>query len=211
MTQLKVSQQAQQYVQDHAELYLGYAQALHRSSVDVTRRIEFAILSANESFDKAVLVWDAMGRDKAGRIETVMHEHGMGLTKMKGAAIRYHRARPHIVPYPDEAGSYRWYRRRRIGAHPGLANSKLSFATSLIDPLGSDIVCLDTHMVRGITGTRPDSSWYKSLARYEQVEGAVRAVAGLSEVPLFAAQWALWDYYRGTEPNPHSHLIEGAQ
>ena len=190
------------YAHSHRTQYLDWCQRLQDSPVTPTRRLEFAILSANTPFDQAVRVWQGVGEvEGPGAIRDVMRAEGMGLYGLKVEAIEAARANPTEYPRPD-------YRQYRANVKlPGLAWSKLSFAACLIDPLNSNIVCLDTHMVQEYTGVVPDGDWFKCKPWYRAIENRLRFEANGVGMPMFAYQWATWDSRRGRQED-HSFMWE---
>ena len=95
-------------------------------------------------------------------------------------------------------GDYRHW--RRTHKLPGLGYCKLSFGTSLIDPLGTNVVCLDVHVTRAYWPTATASDVrriYRRLDEYERIETLLLDEAERAEMPPFAYQWAVWDWQRG--------------
>lgn len=76
----------------------------------------------------------------------------------------------------------------------GLAWAKSSFAVMLIRG-SADVACIDTHMHRILTGSRPGKQIGRG--RYVELEGAVRKLAKRHRIPTSVAQHAVWDAARG--------------
>ena len=152
-------------------------------------------MSAHTPFELSVEAWKLS--HTLDPIEA-MNRVGVGLTDLKGSAI--YEIRNYPDQYPMAIPTYRDYREQV--KHRGLGLSKLSFAASLIDPFGTDIVCLDTHMLQ-LYGS--DERAYKSKARYEATESIVLAEAASIDMAPFTYQWAVWDFQRGKQEN-HSFL-----
>jgi hypothetical protein len=160
--------------------------------------MEFAVLSANAPFDQAARVWvDSLTMTP----KQAMSNNGMGLQTMKSRGVYEIRNDPTHYPKPQPD----YYTYRENVNHYGLGRSKLSFAATLIDPFGSDIVCLDTHMVQAFCNYIPDAGWYRSRFNYRGTENRLKQEARRIEMAPFVYQWAVWDYQRG-KPENHSFL-----
>ena len=85
--------------------------------------------------------------------------------------------------------------RDRIQTIRGLARTKASFAVCLADPKGSDVICIDRHMARLLTGAIPKSGLPKGI--YTKCEDRIRSLAARRGATPFAVQWCLWDAMRG--------------
>ena len=181
-----------EYAREHKAVYVDYCQRIASSSVSDVRRMEFAILSAHCPFDKAVAAWYGIeGAVTADEISAAIRRAGLGLTKFKTDAIVALRQRTDVAPTGD---CRKWRDTTKV---KGLGLSKASFAACLVQPLTSNVVCVDTHMFQCYEGRVPSS---KDLMgkRYAAVENKILGEAEVVGMPAFAYQWAVWDYQRGT-------------
>jgi hypothetical protein len=99
------------------------------------------------------------------------------------------RAHPDRYPVPD------YYEYRNRVKLPGLGYSKHSFAACLIDPNGSSIICLDTHMAKCYNVKA--RKLFDSPNLYKRIEAQVLREAAALDLPPFVYQWATWDWQRG--------------
>ena len=118
---------------------------------------------------------------------------------------------------PLPAVDYREY--REAVKWSGLGYCKLSFAACLIDPFGSDILCLDTHMLQVYLGYRPSPRevhrLYRNISDYSYIESIVVLEADEVGLPPFAYQWAVWCWKRAKidllPPDSHDFLWAGGR
>jgi hypothetical protein len=192
------------YALRNSARYREMATNLRDGPASPTRRLEFAVLSANVAFSRAVGAWDNIRHaSTAAEIDGGMLDAGLGLTTIKTPAIMWLRAHPDIYPRPD----YRQY--RQDIKLPGMMWTKLSFAACLIDPLRSNIICLDTHIMKVYTGLGPQITgrWMGGGWRYQRLENRLLFEAREVGLPPFPYQWAVWDYQRG-QVEEHKFLWE---
>ena len=204
----------QKYAQRHKERYLDWLDNVRCGPYTTLDKLEFAIISAHTPMEAAIQGWGA------SRNSTTMDDYANALND-NGVLAAFNKAgyvwRMREMLVDDKncpQADYREY--RRTVKLPGLGWSKLSFASCLIDPFNSSIVCLDTHMldalVPGIT-EKEKAIAFRKLERYEQIESILIGEAVEVDTPLFAYQWAVWDYVRSTKTGKaaesHSFLWDG--
>lgn len=201
-----------EYAHHNRERYLDWCGQVFHSPYSDLDKLEWAIISAHCQFTKSVAAFQRTR--KATDMEEYANElYGVGILAPYNRAAAVFNLRDmleagYALPYYE----YRNY--RRDYKLPGLGYCKLSFACSLIDPFGSDVVCLDTHIIAEYLGRQPTSvevqRIYARLDRYEIMESMVLAEAANLDLPPFAYQWAVWDYRRARDrhvpPQPHDHL-----
>jgi len=202
-----------EYAHANRQKYLDWSGGISKSPWTVCDRLEFAIISAHTPMAKAILAWQAT-RDADGvvNLAELLYANGVVAPYNKAGYIATLRREQPFPWWP-----YRAY--RRDTKIRGLGLCKLSFACCLIDPLNSDVVCLDTHILQVYMGHRPGErdvrKCYTCLAHYEHIEGQVLAEAARVDLPPFAYQWAVWDWKRARvdlkPPLDHSFLWRGGE
>ena len=202
-----------EYARANRQRYLDWADGVAQAPYTAVDLFEFAAISAHCPMEKAIAGWRATRAIKGvSEIAEALNSAGVFAPgKKAGYIAEYRRLRP-MPSFP-----YRAYRRDTKLA--GLGYCKLSFACCLIDPLGADVVCLDTHMLQVYMGHRPGDrdvrKCYTCLAHYEYMEDQVLAEAAQVGLPPFAYQWAVWDWKRARVdlklPLDHSFLWRGGE
>jgi hypothetical protein len=197
---------ADAYARAHRDNYLAAAHRIdpgpEPTDAQIHARVAFAILSANTTFDRAT---KALGyaASVGYRCEPfVLGAYGM--VPARGdylAAMVARNAREFLRREGPDAESWTSYRERLAKETPGLARTKASFVACLLYPMESTVVCLDTHMQAILWGA---TSFVKvGRAQYERGEQWVREWATAWDVPMFLAQWLLWDCQRTGAPQSH--------
>ena len=191
------------YAKAHANEYRSSLGALADSPYSPWDMAEFAALSANSPFTRARAAWRATrGVHGVQEIAKTLQVCGVGPTTLKAEYCEGIRGLSLTeLPRPP-------YAAHRAG-HPirGLGYSKYSFAACLIDPLGADVVCIDTWMYQAYNGRVPDAGWFRRPAAYVALEGVIVSEAHVVNLPPFAYQWAVWDLARGVRTS-HEFLWE---
>ena len=192
-----------QYAAERRDTYLEWCTAVAAGPASDLDRMEFALISAHCPFDRAVAGWYATrGVDDLEELVLMLEETSVLFARNKAANICYLRDEPRFLAPP-------YKELRRTLKLPGLGYCKFSFAMCLIDPLRSDVVCLDTHMLQAMLGYKPGVNetqrFYQNLKRYEGLEATVLQEAASLDMPPFAFQWSVWDHQRGYATN-HSFL-----
>lgn len=185
----------ERHVATVAREYRGMAELIAPNLADwreVRARVVFAILSAHATFEAAVAGLRAV---ESGRPEAIV---ALGHVPAK---VSYLRALPQdgdvltLTRLPYE--TWDAHRERLRLTVPGLGRCKATFATCLLEPTIADVACVDTHIARLYLGQRAAPS-DRDRATYLAVEDRIRGTARLHGLSTFAAQWAIWDYVRGT-------------
>ena len=202
----------QEYANAHRTRYEDWCGKILHSPLSNLAKMEWAILSAHTGFARSVA---AFGATRTARTlddyAEALHAVGLRGSYRRAAYVLNLRERLEAGE-PGPEWDYKVY--RRTHKLPGLSYCKLSFASNLIAPFGSNVICLDTHMLTLYLGHPPtraerDRVWC-GLDRYEILEA--QAIAEADEIGLapFPYQWAVWDWHRGLTlglpPEPHSHL-----
>jgi len=193
-----------EYAHAHRQRYLDWCGEILLSPYSPLDKAEFAILSAHTPFESSVRAFErSRGLSRLSDIAETLYQSGVIAPFNKAAYIVALRevTSTHPLPYHD----YREY--RRYVKLSGLGYSKQSFASCLIDPFGSNVVCLDTHMLALYAPTRKQSTVLGSLRNYESVEAVVMDEARECSLPPFTYQWAVWDWRRltSTLSSPEAH------
>lgn len=196
------------YADTNRQRYLDWGEEIARSPCTPIELLEFAVISAHTPMAVAIAGWRA-ARAHADMTELAeaLHYAGVLAPYNKAAAIAWLRE---LNPRPTFP--YREYRRNV--KLPGLGLCKLSFGCCLIDPFGSDIVCLDTHLLRVYYERRPTERERRRVYRkplvYEVLESQLKQEAESVALPPFLYQWAVWDWKRAAfdrkPPLNHSFL-----
>lgn len=185
--------------------YEAWCSELLASPYSTQDKLEFAVLSAHTQFLISIAAFQATRapqslQDIAGALDNA----GVMNPRQKAVYLTDLRA---LAPEPTFA--YSEYRAET--KLPGLGYCKLSFACCLIDPLRSDVVCIDTHVAK-VYGEDAVRLW-RTPSRYEATEERLKAEATEVGLPPFAYQWAVWDWKRlhtaglsGPRVNSHSFL-----
>lgn len=201
------------YLREHDYRYLEWCSNVLYSPYTPLDKLEFSIISAHCAMDTAIRGFknsrDVMG---LSALATVLADAGVMAPFNKAGyidALREALATGEIIyPYPP----YQDY--RRDNKLPGLGYCKLSFGISLIDPFEATTVCLDTHILQLLLGYRPGSNEMNRIYRranlYEELEDVIKYIADEAQMPMFLAQWGMWDWKRSKydllPPNDHSFL-----
>lgn len=185
--------------------YLEFASNIQGDTHDadwVYSRAQFAILSVHSPFRATCKAWLEY------RLATALK--GRPLTERQGAKVLAGaHAEDGVVLYPHQKAVYlgalagtlpewhqgddwRWELRKDV---LGLGIAKASFAAAIVDPLGFDGCCVDSHMAQLFEGRVPQGAIGKK--RYLGIEAKIRRLARRHDLPTFVAQWALWDSKRG--------------
>lgn len=192
----------QAWADEHRTTYLDWASRIAESPYSALDKAEFAVISAHCGFEASVRGFERSRLAVAQKhLAEELNYAGVFAPGLKAGYIA--RLRNEADRLPQVGQDMRLW--RATTKLPGLGWCKASFAACLIDPLGSNIVCLDTHMVAeyGYVGVlkQPD---------YEYVEALVREEALELDLPMFVYEWATWDFrrwYRHNEfPQDHSFL-----
>lgn len=201
------------YAHHNAQRYLDWCGELERSPYDAIDKMEWAIISAHCKFQVSLDGFKVTrGITDLQPLADALFREGVLAPRNKAAYIMDLRDRCLYGNTPLPESCYRAYRREF--KFKGLGHCKLSFGACLIDPLGSNVVCLDTHILQVYLGYRPKQSEvngiYRNLARYEAIEARLLDEAQQVGLPPFAYQWAVWDWKRARydlfPPSNHSFL-----
>ena len=191
------------YIKENQVKYRAWMVEVSQSSYSPLDMAEFAIVSAGCGMERAIMGFTAT-RGVEGMLEVAdtLDISGVFSPYNKASYIDRLRNDGHVLPHPG----YREFRREN--KLPGLGWAKVSFAACLADPFGSDIVCLDTHMLQmyGIE-VKNHPRYFKSLRMYEEIEEVLLRDADTLGVEPFLYQWAAWDWKRG-QAHPHGFLWE---
>jgi len=184
----------QEFAVLHRDRYAEWCQNVADGPYSPLDKLEFALLSAHCPMESAIVGWEQTRHHftlealketlvlsgvfapivKAERIHNLRREFGRGDVDI-----------PLKAPFKD------W---RDAAVIRGLGFCKKSFGACLIDPIKSDVVCLDTHICQ-IYGVNAD--WvYRKAVNYAAVENLIRLEAADVGLPIFAYQWAIWDWKR---------------
>ncbi len=202
-----------EYAYHNRERYLEWTGNVAAGPFDAIDMMEWAIISAHTKFEPSFDGFLATrGVEDLQGVADCLYREGVLAPNNKAAYILDLRDRCLYGETPLPEADYRTY--RRAFKFKGLGHCKLSFGACLIDPHGSDIICLDTHMLQVYLGYRPDTNEvnriYRKLELYESIEDVVLAEARDTGLPAFAYQWAVWDWKRAKydhlPPSNHSFL-----
>jgi hypothetical protein len=194
---------ADAYGRAHRDTYLAAARRIDPGAdptdAQIHARVAFAILSANTTFDRTVTALGYAASVDYRCEPFVLGAYGMVPAKVDYlAAMVARNAREFLRVQGDD---WRAYRERLALETPGLARAKASFVACLLAPMHSDVACLDTHMQAILWGV---TSFVKvGRAQYERGEQWIRERATAWDVPMFIAQWLLWDCQRTGAPQSH--------
>lgn len=83
-------------------------------------------------------------------------------------------------------------RRQLVGEVLGLGLAKVTFAMEMLDPT-ADLVCLDRHVLKWLTGGHHDLNGKMSVTRYEQLEDEFLGVCDQHGFRGSAVRHILWD------------------
>ncbi len=179
-------------------------------------KVEFAIISAHTPMSAAIDGFLATRHDcDSQEYADTLNDNGVLASYAKTAHVW--ESRELIIdgmPLPDGSQEH-----RETHKLPGLGICKSSFAACLINPLESQVVCLDTHMLQVLMERRPTkqevSRVYRRLDVYSELEDQLRIEAHEVDMPVFAYQWAVWDWKRlwsdHKTPEDHSFLWESGR
>lgn len=196
-------EQRQTWADTNRSRYTEWLHRVYDSPYSPQDKLEFALVSAHTPMSAAIAGWQATRNVWTIAELTVRLSANSVLAPRKKARwiLELRTLRPDIQP------DYKDYRREH--KLPGLGYCKISFAACLIDPLGSNVLCLDTHMLWAVGCDKPASA-QRHLASYEAIESTLCAEAEKLDMPPFAYQWAVWDLTRavrqGNRPESHSFL-----
>lgn len=197
--------------------YREYAEALAHplTPENVYWRIVFALLSVHTAFEPNTLAYAMLRRRGLPKRWPTLTRWLAGVRSPNGNVVQFAGQKAgYVVDFtadfergpdrfmPNGDGGVGW--RDRLMQIRGLARTKASFAVCLADPLGANVVCIDRHMVRLLTGSMP-RSWPLSKRVYDACESEILALAKGHKAPPFAVQWCLWDAQRG-HVEPHEVL-----
>jgi len=197
---LDILAQAQTWAIAHQDRYTYWCTQVAKSPYTPIQKAEFAVISAHTPFWQAVKAWQLLqytGYRSVWRIAVTLSNV---IAPYQKARAIYTIRNTGINPGTDAA---QW---RSAVKLPRLGYCKASFAACLIDPLGSNVVCLDVHVKRlyGCTKTTLTSNQYIKL------ESEVLNDAAQLNMAPFLYQWAIWDYARliwmQVPPCDHSFL-----
>ena len=187
-----------QYASRHKSRYITWGQELANSPYSPLEMMELAIISACTPYRQMVAGFLA-SRD-TDDVADSLHRAGVLASRRKARDILALRASGVVIEAPEST----WRLSHRV---PGLGLCKLSFGLALANPLGADVVCLDTHVCweYGV-----DPGWvYRREENYIAVEKQVVSEAKEVGLPPFLYQWSTWDFRRlcrGVPPENHSFL-----
>ena len=184
----------QEYAAHNRAKYIDWAGAVADSPLTIVERLEFAVVSAHTPMRAAVAGWRAARMCiHMEDVAEALYQAGVVAPYNKAAYIDRLREEQPVPTWP-----YRSYRREV--KLPGLGFCKLSFGCCLVDPLGSDVVCLDTHILQVLWERRPTAAEvrrvYTNLFQYETFERVLVREAEEVGLPYFPYQWAVWDWKR---------------
>ncbi|KKL76654.1 hypothetical protein LCGC14_2042770 [marine sediment metagenome] len=202
-----------EYAHHNRHRYLDWCHELELSPYSAVDKMEWAIISAHCKFSVSLAGFKAT-RDieDLQALADALYANGVLAPGNKAAYILDLRDRCLYGETPLPEACYQTYRREY--KFRGLGHCKLSFGSCLIDPLGSNVVCLDTHILQVYLGYRPTpreiNRIYTKLDEYEDIESFLLAEAEEVDLPPFAYQWAVWDWKRARydllPPSDHSFL-----
>lgn len=178
--------------------YYNYVRNVEASPYTALDKMEFAIISAHTPMDAAINGWLDTRDDRLEMDEyaNLLNDRGVLASFNKTAHVWGTRALIREgAPYPDGTPAH-----RQGVKFPGLGYCKASFAACLIAPMTSRVVCLDTHMLQVLLEHKPDAREmnriYRRLDEYEYLESILELESYEVGLPLFAYQWAVWDWRR---------------
>ena len=193
----------QKYVLDNLGTYSDFLNEVQFGPFSDRDKMEFAAISANTAMGGAIDGFIA-SRDKESvtEIGEALLFWGVNAPFAKAAyCMGIRECDASLIPSPD--GNMLEQREKCVPHIKGLGYAKYSFAASMIAPMESDIICIDTHMYQALmNGEIPNGkSLYgqskKCIELYLDLETTLRVEAFEIEVPLFLYQWAVWDLQRG--------------
>jgi len=205
----------QSYVTERMGMYWDFLTEVANGPFSSIEKMVFAAISANTLMDHAIDGFMAI-QDKVmvDDVANALLFWGVNAPFNKAAFVCGIRETPeYLIPNPDV--DMLEQRRTAVPEILGLGYAKYSFASSLITPFESDIVCLDTHMAQTLTGEIPTSaSLYgkskRCIENYLQLEDILRREAAEINAPIFLFQWGVWDLHRkltqGNPPETHDFL-----
>lgn len=186
-------QDRQDWAYERAGRYLGWCEEVENSPFTPLDKVEFAIISAHCPMSNAIDGFLATrGLEDLQALAEGLNWAGVMAPRQKAAYITDTRAllRSEAVPMPD-ADIRAWRRTYKL---PGLGHCKATFAAALIHPLSVNGACLDTHMAQAYGADY--GRIIRRLDAYEEVESRMRTEAEEVGLPIFAYQWAVWDWQR---------------
>ncbi len=199
------------YAYRHADRYQQWCYEVERSPFSNMAKAEFAIISAHTRQEFATEGFlavqrehsvESIGRVLAGASVFAPFKKAGWIWLLRERVANGEDVLPEL-PFVD------WRMRVKIN---GLGLIKSSFAAALSDPLHSDVLCLDTHMCRAVD--IPYRSVMRSSNLYRSVEAGLDLEACEVGLPLFAFQWATWDFMRRDyhqAADDHSFLWRGGR
>ena len=198
--------------------YLAWCADVASGPATVADRFEFAVISAHCPFGKAIAAWKATrGIDRVLEYGAALHTAGVVGPFNKAARALEIRDGLASGELPEPRADFRDWRRRY--KFRGLGFCKASFAACLCKPFESDIVCLDTHVLRALAGEEADARFirrtWENRGDYEYWESVLVLEAEELQMPAFAYQWAVWDWQRAramqVPPSNHSVFWKGGE
>ena len=206
----------QEFADKHRSRYYNWLRNVLDSPHSDMDKVEFAIISAHTPMSAAIDGFLATRHDCDMQVYAdTLNSHGVLASYTKTAYVWKSRELvAEGAPLPDGSREY-----REANKLPGLGICKSSFAACLINPLESAVVCLDTHMLQVLLDRRPTkqevSRIYRKLDVYEELESWLAQEAFEVDMPVFAYQWAVWDWKRlwsdKRTPEDHSFLWESGR
>lgn len=141
----------QDYAHANTQRYLDWCGELDNSPYDAIDKMEWAIISAHCKFQVSLDGFKATrGVEDYWGLAEALYSQGVLAPGNKADYIMDLRDRCLYGETPLPESCYKAYRREY--KFRGLGHCKLSFGACLIDPLGSNIVCLDTHILQVYLG-----------------------------------------------------------
>lgn len=200
---------------EEAFQYQEYWESLiPRNNAERFKRCVFALCSIRATWQQNVAGYQALTKDLSwvfdrSLLETTIAGSKLGLEKSRTRAL-WELATAFWVDdtlfHKRNEESWAEFRNRLTARLFGLGLAKTSFSIEMMYPVESEVVCLDSHMLRGLgsstkTPTALEYSFYERL----WLDGCERA-----GIPPPIARHMYWDKLHG-QPNTRywSHCLEG--
>ena len=203
------------YALTRASRYMKWCEELANSPFSPLDKTEFAIISACTPMEQAI---KGFLESRGAGESTLAHRlYSSGVIAPSVKALRLLKLRDRVAMQDlfvvqVLSGNYSGRLLRTSGKIEGLGFCKLSFAIALINPWGSDVVCLDVHVCREYN-VKP--AWcYSKVEHYQKIEDILISEADELGLPPLVYQWAVWDRQRVLQnriPNDHSFLWRGGR
>lgn len=196
-----------EYASANRAQYEDWAGELFHSPYPDEVRVVWAVLSAHQTFDHSVASL-AAALAATSMIDCAERLFNVGCL---APANRAGWIWP-ILQGEVDLPTWSYWEWRRVFKIAGLGYCKLSFACCLIDPFASDVVCLDTHVLRvyGVTDKPAIARVYRQLDEYVKIEKLLVEEAVTVGLDPFPYQWAVWCWQRARTqqrpPDSHDHL-----